>query len=190
MVSETASVEQGGSKAQWISDVTTAARTKFPSIAAILWFDQMKENDWRFTSSSAAQSSFRTLANDSEFRTGAGTARTNALSPAATITLKVSANADLSGATALQSANLSGSRYVRADVSGAAVRAVSFYLDDPTQSMPARQVETFAPYDLVGGGALSTPGLRKGIHTLTVVAQLSSGGGTVVTGATFTTTGS
>ena len=54
--------------------------------------------------------------------------------------------------------------------------------------MPARQVETWAPYDLVGGRALSASTLRSGIHTLTAVAQLSSGG-TVVTRATFTTTG-
>jgi hypothetical protein len=188
MISETSSVEQGGNKAQWISDTLAAAKSKFPSIAAVLWFDELKENDWRFDTSPAAKSAFAQIGADTYFRASSGSSSTNTTSASVTTDLKESTAADLSGAVPLQSTSLSGARYIRAETSGAAVAKVSFYLDDPTMSLAPRQVETFGPFDLAGGDAFSTSSLRPGVHTLTAVAQATNGV-TVVTRATFTTTG-
>jgi Glycosyl hydrolase family 26 len=67
LVAETASAERGGSKAKWISDAHAALESRFPSVAAFLWFDVNKENDWRFNSSTSALQAFRSLANDPYF---------------------------------------------------------------------------------------------------------------------------
>lgn len=59
MVAETASVEAGGSKPDWIKDVyQTQLPTYFPQIKAILWFNENREADWRVESSLNSQSAF------------------------------------------------------------------------------------------------------------------------------------
>ncbi len=59
MIAETASTEQGGNKAAWITDAFTTQLVKnFPRIKAVVWFDLNKETDWRIESSAASQNAF------------------------------------------------------------------------------------------------------------------------------------
>jgi beta-mannanase len=58
MIAETASTEQAGNKANWITDAYTQLPHYFPLIRAIVWFDQDKETDWSIESSPAAQNAF------------------------------------------------------------------------------------------------------------------------------------
>jgi hypothetical protein len=63
MIAETSSVEQGGSKAQWITDLFGSILAQaFPSIRAVVWFDddlQAKgQADWRVESSQASLQAF------------------------------------------------------------------------------------------------------------------------------------
>ena len=62
MIAETGCLEQGGSKAAWITDaLQTQIPSKFPNIKAIVWFNQRKNGrDWRIESSSSAQNAFAT----------------------------------------------------------------------------------------------------------------------------------
>jgi hypothetical protein len=70
------------------------------------------------------------------------------------------------------------------------LRQVSFYLDDPNRTRPARQIEMLTPYDFAGGepGAANpfflTTALR-GEHIVTAVV-VRSNGVTVVNSARFT----
>jgi hypothetical protein len=59
MIAETASTEQAGNKASWITDgfVNQLVHT-FPLIRGFVWFNQNKETDWRIESSPAAQNAF------------------------------------------------------------------------------------------------------------------------------------
>ena len=59
MIAETASAEQHGNKARWITDAFTVQLPKyFPQIKAVVWFDENKETDWRAGSSAASQAAF------------------------------------------------------------------------------------------------------------------------------------
>ena len=59
MITETASTEQGGNKASWISDAfVTQLPHNFPRIRAVVWFNEIKETDWRIESSAGAQAAF------------------------------------------------------------------------------------------------------------------------------------
>lgn len=59
MITEMASTEQGGNKANWISDAfVTQLPRNFPHIRAFVWFNESKETDWRIESSSSAQAAF------------------------------------------------------------------------------------------------------------------------------------
>ena len=69
MIGETASAEEGGSKAAWIRDVVPTLGTAFPDIRAVVWFDVDKERDWRIQSSDDAASAFRDVAADPLFQT-------------------------------------------------------------------------------------------------------------------------
>lgn len=55
-VTETASSEEGGDKADWIRGMFTT--DDFPRLEAIIWFNEAKEADWRLESSSAALAAF------------------------------------------------------------------------------------------------------------------------------------
>lgn len=59
MISETASTEVGGSKAQWITDAFARLPVRFPRIESITWFNINKETDWRINSSAASLEAFR-----------------------------------------------------------------------------------------------------------------------------------
>lgn len=61
MIAETASAEQGGNKASWITDAfVTQLPQHFPSVRAVTWFNENKETDWRIESSPTAQNAFAT----------------------------------------------------------------------------------------------------------------------------------
>ena len=65
LVSETASTEAGGSKANWILNAFLASiPTRFPKVAGVIWFDQRKETTWQVNSSSASLSAFRNVVAD------------------------------------------------------------------------------------------------------------------------------
>ncbi len=59
MIAETASAEQAGNKASWITDAFSVQIPRaFPRIKAVVWFNESKETDWRIESSPAAQTAF------------------------------------------------------------------------------------------------------------------------------------
>jgi hypothetical protein len=57
-IAETSSVESGGSKAQWIADMFSVIRTKFPRLVGVCWFDANLDSDWRIETSSASTAAF------------------------------------------------------------------------------------------------------------------------------------
>lgn len=70
MLAEVSSVEQGGSKAQWISDLFTATPAALPNIRAIVWFHDnwttvdsrnLPVADWRVNTSLASLQAFRDI---------------------------------------------------------------------------------------------------------------------------------
>jgi hypothetical protein len=64
MIAEYASAEDGGSKAQWISDAYLYTKAVFPQIKAITWFNINKETDWRINSTPAALQAYQTAISD------------------------------------------------------------------------------------------------------------------------------
>lgn len=60
-LAETGCVEQGGSKAAWITDMFAQIRTRYPRIAGVCWFnvnDPSANTDWRIDSSAASLTAF------------------------------------------------------------------------------------------------------------------------------------
>ncbi|MBI4319608.1 MAG: beta-mannanase [Chloroflexi bacterium] len=65
MIAETASVEQGGSKAAWISDaLLTQLPGSFPRVKAFVWFNENRagEADWRVDSTPESLAAYATAA--------------------------------------------------------------------------------------------------------------------------------
>ncbi len=67
MIAETASTEQGGDKAAWITGILPALKDSYPSVKALVWFHMNKETDWRVDSSTAARGAFVPMARDVYF---------------------------------------------------------------------------------------------------------------------------
>jgi beta-mannanase len=65
MIGETGSVDQGGSKADWITNMASAIQTDFPSIEAVVYMDTGR---WAIDPTSSAMTAFRTMALESYFR--------------------------------------------------------------------------------------------------------------------------
>ncbi len=59
MISETASTEVGGSKADWITNAFARLPVRFPRVESLTWFNIDKETDWRVESSPASLAAFR-----------------------------------------------------------------------------------------------------------------------------------
>ncbi len=62
-LAETGCVEQGGSKAAWITDMFASLGTTFPRITGIVWFnvnDTTANTDWRIDSSATSLTAFNT----------------------------------------------------------------------------------------------------------------------------------
>ena len=57
IVAETASSENGGSKAQWNTDLVSYLAAQ-PDVTGFVWFDLNKEVDWRIDSSTTSASAF------------------------------------------------------------------------------------------------------------------------------------
>jgi beta-mannanase len=58
-IAETSSLESGGSKAEWITDMFSVIRTRFPRLVGVVWFNASLDSDWRFETSSSSQTAFR-----------------------------------------------------------------------------------------------------------------------------------
>jgi Glycosyl hydrolase family 26 len=59
VVSEVGSTEDGGSKAAWIANALESARTEYPRMRGLVWFDKYDDGmDWPIESSSSATSAF------------------------------------------------------------------------------------------------------------------------------------
>ncbi|MBS1890514.1 MAG: beta-mannanase [Actinobacteria bacterium] len=70
LVAETASTEQGGSKAEWIAQAFAALAEEFPRIQGLVWFDKVDDGmDWPLETSSAATSAFAEGIADPRFLT-------------------------------------------------------------------------------------------------------------------------
>jgi type II secretory pathway component PulL len=67
MIAETASAERGGDKAEWLQSARASLESRFPDVAALVYFDTNKETSWSVRSSAAALGSFRALATDPYF---------------------------------------------------------------------------------------------------------------------------
>jgi len=77
MIGETASAENGGSKAAWIQDALSSLPTRFPQIRALVWFNwKITESGttwtWPIESSSSAESAFSSGVASSYFQAGGG----------------------------------------------------------------------------------------------------------------------
>jgi len=59
-VSEIASTEYGGDKAGWVTNMfTSELPSKFPKITEIVWFNLLKETDWRINSTPSSLQAFQ-----------------------------------------------------------------------------------------------------------------------------------
>jgi hypothetical protein len=72
MIGETGSVENGGSKAQWITDAMAALPTSFPAIRAVAWFnwriyERSIWQEWPIESSATSQAAFAKAISSSRF---------------------------------------------------------------------------------------------------------------------------
>jgi beta-mannanase len=69
MIAETASEEVGGDKAQWIKDLESVAKSKYPKIKALIWFNQRADGaNWPVDSTQGALSAYRQLVADPYFQ--------------------------------------------------------------------------------------------------------------------------
>ena len=73
MIAETASAEQGGNKAQWITQTFADIAQSYPQIHAVVWFDRVKETDWTVNSSAGSLAAWQSLVASPDY---AGTADT------------------------------------------------------------------------------------------------------------------
>ncbi len=62
MVGETGSTELGGSKADWIRGMAKSLATTFKHVRVLVWFQRIKETDWRINSSLSSLAAFRAIA--------------------------------------------------------------------------------------------------------------------------------
>lgn len=77
MIGEVGSSEDGGNKAQWINDMSTALNSgRYPDLKMVVYFDQDKEELWSGTSSAAAKTAFTSWLNQTYMKgTGTGLAQ-------------------------------------------------------------------------------------------------------------------
>jgi beta-mannanase len=69
LITETASAELGGDKGAWITSAfLTEIPERFPAIEAVVWFNVLKETDWRIDSSVESLRAFVTAANSPEMQ--------------------------------------------------------------------------------------------------------------------------
>lgn len=60
IIAETASTELGGDKAKWVKDMLSSELpTRFPKVKELIWFQYLKETDWRINSSGSTLKAFQ-----------------------------------------------------------------------------------------------------------------------------------
>jgi hypothetical protein len=69
VIGETASAEVGGNKAQWVQQFFSMLSAN-PDIKAFVWFNFLKETDWRIESTPATQAAFAGGVADGRYRAG------------------------------------------------------------------------------------------------------------------------
>ena len=67
MIGEFGSAEQGGNKADWITDAFAKIKSSYPGIKVFCWFNINKERDWRVNSSSSSEAAFKNSLQDGYF---------------------------------------------------------------------------------------------------------------------------
>jgi hypothetical protein len=67
IVAETASADAGGNKAAWISGMGKALARRFHRIRALVWFDRIKETNWKVDSTRASLLAFRRVVHSFPF---------------------------------------------------------------------------------------------------------------------------
>ena len=69
MIAEISSAESGGSKANWITSAYYNTITnRMPKTQAIVWFDSIKERDWRVNSSDASLAAYKKVAKEPSYQ--------------------------------------------------------------------------------------------------------------------------
>jgi beta-mannanase len=58
-VSETASSEIGGNKSAWVNQMFKDLFVKYPKFQEVIWFNMLKENDWRINSTDSSLKAFK-----------------------------------------------------------------------------------------------------------------------------------
>jgi hypothetical protein len=66
MIAEFASANEGGDKAKWIEEMLQDLK-RMPYIRSVIWFDKVKETDWRIEASPKTLASFKKVINDPYF---------------------------------------------------------------------------------------------------------------------------
>lgn len=67
MIGEFAAAEQGGSKADWITDAFAKLESDYPNVKIFCWFNINKERDWRVNSSATSEAAFKQSLQSSYF---------------------------------------------------------------------------------------------------------------------------
>jgi beta-mannanase len=57
-LAETASGEEGGNKPQWVDGMFTTVLQNYPQVYELVWFNILKERDWRINSTQSSQAKF------------------------------------------------------------------------------------------------------------------------------------
>ncbi len=73
MIGETSSAALGGNKAQWITQTLGELPARYPQVHALIWFDRVKETDWRVNSSASALAAWRAMATSAAYSGSAAT---------------------------------------------------------------------------------------------------------------------
>ena len=69
MIAEISSAESGGSKANWITSAYyQTIISRMPKTQAIVWFDSIKERDWRVNSSATSLAAYQKVAKDPSYQ--------------------------------------------------------------------------------------------------------------------------
>jgi endoglucanase len=69
MLSEVASTEIGGNKANWITQgFLTDLAKRLPRIRAVVWFNENKEQDWRMNSTAASLKAWSKVATSPQYK--------------------------------------------------------------------------------------------------------------------------
>jgi len=163
MISETATTELGGSKAQWITDAFASLPARFPRIVSLTWFNYNKETDWRVNSTATSLAAFKTAVT---VNSGGTTPPPPApaptpVPPTDTTAPKVSFSSPLAGSIIYRKLTV-----IALASDNVGVKRVELYLDGKLLSTDAA-----APYYFY----LNTRTYSAGLHTFTAKAYDAAG---------------